>query len=231
MYETLERILGYEFKDKCLLEMALTHSSCGRVDENGVHYNNERLEFLGDAVLKLVFAEHLYYMFPDKNEGFLSKLVSQLVSGKTLFEESIDTGINNFLILGKGEESSGGRIKQRNLAGNMEAIIGAIYIDGGMFCAKKFILANLAHRIEQMLTGPVEDSKTRFQEIIQKDALGHITYRVTDQKGPAHSPTFEVEVLVDQKVYGKGIGASKRQAEQAAASNAIRNTIKYDKNS
>ena len=139
----LEKILGYKFKDESILKMAFTHSSCGLTGDDGKPYNNERLEFLGDAVLKLVFAEHLYYMFPDEDEGFLSKLASQLISGKTLFEESIDRGINR--------------------AGNMEAIIGAIYIDGGMTCAKEFILRTLAHRIEPMLTGPVEDSKTQFQ--------------------------------------------------------------------
>ena len=226
----LEKILGYKFKDESILKMAFTHSSCGLTGDDGKPYNNERLEFLGDAVLKLVFAEHLYYMFPDEDEGFLSKLASQLISGKTLFEESIDRGINRYLTLGKGEETTGGRTKQRNLAGNMEAIIGAIYIDGGMTCAKEFILRTLEHRIEPMLTGPVEDSKTQFQELIQKDALGHISYRVTEQSGPAHHPTFEVEVLVDQNVYGRGVGDSKRQAEQAAANDAIENMKKNDKN-
>jgi len=218
--QVLEDKIGYVFKDSSLLRLALTHSSCG-VYKSGRHIDNERLEFLGDAVLKLVIAEHLYKTFVNSNEGTLSKLISQLVSGKILAEVASELDIANYLYLGKGEESSGGRKRPRILAGTVEAIIGAIYLDDSLKSAETFILNMLVPKIETILKTPVTDAKTQFQEYVQKDVLGEISYNVIEQSGPSHDPLFKVELVVSGKTYATGEGKSKRMAEQEAARKAL----------
>lgn len=218
--KTLEHNLGYSFKNKSLLTNALTHSSYANEKRNGVH-SNERLEFLGDSVLSVIVADYLYKEFENLPEGELTKLRASLVCEKALCQFSRELSLGEFLLLGKGEEKGGGRERDSILADAFEAVLAAIYLDGGMEIARKhvmrFILRELTHTDDEVF----KDYKTALQEIIQRNPEESVTYILTDEKGPDHDKVFEVEVHLNSNVIGKGKGKSKKAAEQAAAKEAL----------
>ncbi|MBQ5326513.1 MAG: ribonuclease III [Oscillospiraceae bacterium] len=211
----LEKNIGYHFRDKNLLKTAVTHSSYANDNRGGMAYN-ERLEFLGDAVLQLITSEKLFKENPDMPEGKMSKQRAALVCEDALASYSKEIKLGDFMLLGKGEEATGGRNRPSILADAFEALIGAIFLDGGMDNAKKFVrrFLDAAHL-------SLKDYKTLLQEIIQKNPGERLSYVVTGESGPDHDKVFNVEVHLNSNVIGKGTGKSKKQAEQAAAKEAL----------
>lgn len=218
--------LGLKFKDMFLLNLAFTH--CSFANENSMpdHMNNERLEFLGDSVLGMATATFLYNEMPDSQEGALSKIKSVVVSEKILAPVALKFGIDKMLVLGHGEEMSGGRKKPAILADCVEAIIGAYYLDAGYAAAEKFILSFIVPeiRIVQQNHG-LKDYKSMLQEWYQKKTKMHPVYAVVDTTGPDHDQTFFVTVSVGEKVYGPATGKNKKEAEQHAAEIAFRELV------
>lgn len=211
----LEKNIGYTFKDKSLLKAAMTHSSYANENKGNIPYN-ERLEFLGDAVLQLITSEKLFKESSHMAEGKMSKQRAALVCEEALAGYSAEIQLGQFLLLGKGEEASGGRNRPSILADAFEALIGAMFLDGGMEVAKKFVLrfVDAAHL-------SLQDYKTLLQEIIQKNPGERLSYVVSGEHGPDHDKSFEVQVHLNSNVIGKGTGKSKKQAEQAAAKEAL----------
>jgi ribonuclease-3 len=218
-----EETIGYSFKNIEILEKSLTHSSYSNEDKSYSKVNNERLEFLGDAVLSITVSRFIFDKFPEYPEGDLTKLRSQVVCEDTLSLVAANLQIGRFLLLGKGEEASGGRERKSILADAVEAIIAAIYIDGGYRKAEEFVLVNLTKYIQLAVKGKiVTDFKSYLQEYYQsKSQSCKIRYVVTKEEGPDHEKMFHVNVLVNKSVVGKGNGKSKKHAEQDAAKNAL----------
>ena len=219
----LEYRLGVRFSDLELLQQALTHRSFTNEASGADHVlHNERLEFLGDAVLGLIVAQMLMEQYPEAPEGQLTKMRASLVNGKRLAKESLALGLGDVLRLGRGEEKSGGREKVSILANVFEAVLAAAYIDGGMVAAQTIIkntigklLANVKNEIIGM------DSKSRLQEYIQMKSLGQPKYDLVSFSGPDHDRIFNVRVRCGSKVLATGTGKSKKAAEQDAAKNAL----------
>ncbi|MBQ8940496.1 MAG: ribonuclease III [Firmicutes bacterium] len=220
--DKLEKTIGYTFKNRAFLVTALTHSSYANENKHlGVEYN-ERLEFLGDAVLGFIVGSYVFKHFPEIPEGELTKLRASVVCETMLSKKSKAMNIGEFMRLGRGEEMTGGRTRISILADAFEAIIGAIYMDGGIEPAEKFILSQLEGEIKIMRTGFKSlDSKTNLQEIIQQTSKVPLIYSIIDEKGPAHNKEFFASVSHNGKVLGTGSGSSKKEAEQAAAQQAI----------
>jgi len=222
MDANLEKILAYSFKNKDLLNHALIHSSY--INENrmnpGAH--NERLEFLGDAVLELATSEYIYNSFPDMTEGEMSKLRASVVNEATLAKCARERDFGSFLKLGKGEMRGGGAGRESILADTFEAVIGAIYLDGGYDAAKRFILCALETDIHSMkgLTW-ISDCKTHLQEQLQRNSQEPIEYYVIKEEGPEHNKIFTVELAHGGRVMAQGSGRNKKEAEQEAARRAI----------
>ena len=218
--ETLEKKLGYTFKNKSLLLNALTHSSYANEARNGIT-SNERLEFLGDSVLSIIVSEFLYTKFPDIPEGELTKLRASLVCEKSLCSFSRELELGRFLRLGKGEDKGGGRERVSILADAFEAVLAAMYLDGGIEISRKhvmrFILKELKHTDDEVF----KDFKTALQEIIQRNPEESVSYILIDEEGPDHDKIFTVEVHLNSNVIGTGKGKSKKQAEQMAAKQAL----------
>lgn len=213
----IEKKLGYKFKESKLLKTALTHSSYA--NETSVE-SNERMEFLGDAVLGFIVARVLYDLFPDAAEGKLSKMRSAIVSRMNFAHFAKELKMDKQLLLGKGEENTGGRKRQSNLAGAFEAVIGAIFIDGGY----KKVYRIVTRLLKNCLNGNEEifrDYKTRLQEVAQRQFKKVPKYKVVLEEGPPHDKCFHVEVKLGRKCMGKGIGRNKKQAEQAAAKEGL----------
>lgn len=211
----LERRLGYRFRRSELLARAMTHRSLRVRQPDG---DNERLEFLGDAVLDLVVSERLFRDFPESREGDLSRKRAFLVSTNTLAEMANQVGLGAELRLGKGEEATGGRTKPSILADGLEAVLGAIYLDGGLGAVTGVITALLAGPYGQLAEGEaLADYKTRLQELCQERHRKAPTYHSVHESGPDHDKTFEVEVRLHKAVLGWGTGKSKKEAEQMAA--------------
>ena len=207
----LEKNLGYQFNDQALMQRALTHRSAG-------NNNNERLEFLGDAVLGCVIADELFRNFPQVREGRLSRLRSSLVRGETLAEIGKEISIGDFLQLGSGERKSGGHHRDSIIADAVEAVIGAIYIDSDYMHCKQCILTLFGGRLNALTDEAVlKDAKTRLQELLQAEHKLLPEYSVTDVTGEAHAQHFSVECAVDGDVVTRGEGSSRRHAEQEAA--------------
>ena len=220
--EEFERKMGYRFSDKNLLILALTHSSYANETKKGTHENNERLEFLGDAVLDVVVSEYMYRHFPQMPEGELTKLRAAVVCEGSLAGLARKLGIGRCMLLGKGEESTGGRNRDSILADAFEAIIGAICIDGGMDAAKAYVMGFMVDCIEHTKSNFRSlDCKTHLQEVIQKISKVPLRYTIIDEQGPDHNKVFVAEVTHEGKSLGKGSGRSKKEAEQAAANNAL----------
>ena len=212
----------HKFIDKELFHMSLTHSSW--VNESGGRegHSNERLEFLGDAVIDAVIARSLYEEYPDFNEGDLTKLRSNIVSGVSLAKVARRLGMGNYLLLGKGEEASGGRDKDSNLANAFEALVGALLLDRGYAASSQFVLQNL--NIESPGTGfwkGRNDPKTDLQILVQSKTSFTPDYKLISRDGPDHNPIFVVDVLIGDKVMGNGVGSSISKAEMQAAANAL----------
>lgn len=218
-FSAFEEKIKYQFKNKSFLREALTHSSYANEVRNGAKCN-ERMEFLGDAVLSIVTAEFLYNKFPDMPEGELSKLRSSLVCTAELSAFAKEICIGDFLLLGKGEKNTGGSERPSILENAFEAVIAAIYLDGGMEYAKAHILRFLNSAIENHKIS-FKDYKTQLQEVVQQNPDETLNYVIVGESGPDHDKRFEVEVHLNSNVIGRGIGKSKKQAEQEAAKEAL----------
>jgi ribonuclease-3 len=222
----LEKILGHTFRDIGLLEHALTHRSRTHEDASGGVIDNESLEFLGDAVLGFVVADMLFTRFPKHSEGYKSKVKSGIVSAASLGRLAEEIGLGQFLLLGRGEEKTGGRQKQAILADSFEAVIAAIYLDGGIEVARSFIVSRLGPLVEAAGDRAADASFTRdwksaLQEWLQASGKGLPVYRVASADGPDHRKRFSVELYVGDEVVGRAEGGSKKEAEQAAAKHAL----------
>ncbi len=222
-FAALEERLGYRFRDRGLLEHALTHKSKAHEDPSGGVIDNESLEFLGDAVLGLVVADALFRTFPEFSEGQKSKIKAMVVSTASLAELADRLGLGEHMILGRGEEKTGGRRKQALLADTCEALIASIYLDGGLDAARQFILRELGPHVEAAGQPNYfgRDHKSRLQEALQ--ALGRPLpiYRVCGEVGPDHRKLFHVEVVVGSETIAQGVGRTKKDAEQEAAKAAL----------
>lgn len=208
------------FKDPKLLDQALTHRSW--INENpGIRAHNERLEFLGDAVLELVVSMHIFFSLPDKEEGFLTPLRANLVNTHNLSQVAKKLNVGESLFVSKGEESSGGRSNPSLLANTIESIIGAIYLDGGYEKAEKFITENILSELNEKLSNPLKDPKSILQEKLQADDKPAPRYNVLEESGPDHNKTFIVEARTNGEVLAQGKGKSKSEAQRAAASAAL----------
>lgn len=215
----LEEKLGYEFQDRRLLENALTHSSCAN-ESRGRLSSNERLEFLGDSILGMVVAEHLYRNHPDLPEGDLTRTRAALVCEESLVEVAKELSLGEYLHLGKGEEAGGGRRRPSIQADAVEAVLAAVYLDGGIGSARKIIQRYILCREIEGLTRP-RDYKTALQELVQRESGQVLKYRLTGSEGPDHDKRFFVEVDLNGTPIGSGKGHSKKEAEQMAAKSAI----------
>lgn len=215
----LERRIGYSFRDFSLLERAMMHSSYTNEKHLQKYQCNERLEFLGDAVLELVSSEYLFRESPKVSEGELTKTRASMVCEPSLALCARDISLGDYLLLGKGEESTGGRLRDSITSDALEALIGAIYLDGGFTNAKEFIHRFVLTDLENKKL--FYDSKTILQEMVQAGAGGEISYRLIKEEGPDHSKSFYVEVLIGGTAFGAGKGRTKKAAEQQAAYEAI----------
>jgi ribonuclease-3 len=220
--KSLERLIGYRFRNSSLLNQALTHKSYANEKYKTSSGDNERLEFLGDSVLGAVISRILYDECPDYDEGILTRYKSQLVSGATLGRIAKDLKIGDFLLLGKGEEASGGRKHTSNLLCALEALIGAIYLDTDMKSAFRFIERFFKPEIGLVKEGKgFKDYKSALQQIVLKSFKAIPSYKIISEIGPDHKKHFIVEVLISGKRYGIGSGYNKKSAEQAAAKEAL----------
>ena len=217
---TLEQKIGYTFRDRSLLENALTHSSYANEHREKGALSNERLEFLGDSILGLVVADHLYRTRPDLPEGDLTRIRAALVCENSLVDVAKELDLGSYLKLGKGEESGGGRHRPSIQADAVEAMLAAVYLDGGIGQARKLIHdLILGHEREKTAAG--RDYKTALQELVQRESGQVLTYHLTGESGPDHAKIFAMEVLLNGQAIGAGTGHSKKEAEQAAAKAAV----------
>ena len=218
--EVLEKRIGYCFKDKLLLKQAITHSSYTNEQKINKYGHYERLEFLGDAVLELVSSEFLFTLHKEKTEGELTKMRASMVCDPSLAFCAKDLELGEFMLLGKGEESTGGRGRDSITSDAMEAVIGAIYLDGGMDEAKAFINRFILSDLEDKQL--FYDSKTNLQEMIQGKLKKDFNYMLLEESGPEHDKVFEVAVCIESEIIGRGKGRTKKAAEQQAAYVALR---------
>jgi ribonuclease-3 len=222
MYENLEEVLEVHFQDSQLLQLALTHRSYIYESAGAGQSSNERMEFLGDSILALISADFLYRTFPQLTEGELTDVRAVLVRTETLANFAREMNLGNFLLMGRGEQNTGGG--QRVLASAFEAVLGAIYLDQGLLAAQKFVVPKLepiAHIIVEKRL--FKDNKSRFQELAQAHDGITPAYRLVSQEGPSHNREFTVEVLLGDTIAGRGQGRNKQTAEQEAALAAMTN--------
>ncbi len=221
--------IDYEFRDIELLNVALTHSSYDNERKNYKRQNNERLEFLGDAILDAVISQFLYKKFEDLEEGDLTRMRSSIVCENSLADCGKKYNIGKYFLLGKGEENTGGRNRTSIIANTVEAVYGAVFIDGGYEKTAEFIIETLGEVIEEAVDGKrYSDYKTALQELIQKKKNSEISYETVKEEGPDHEKTFYIEVTIDNIPAGVGSGKNKKEAEQRAARDALRNNnLKY----
>ena len=218
MFASLEESLGHQFRSAQTLRDALTHKSYAF--EKGIPRHNERLEFLGDSVLAAVVAHWLFETYPEEDEGRLSKMKASLVSRVTLARWAAEMRLGPHLLLGSGEETTGGRERPSILSNALEALIGALYLDGGYKLASQFIHRRLLDQEARIVEA---DHKSRLQEIVQKRYKVPPTYALVKASGPDHDRTFSVKVQIGARLLGSGRGKNKKEAEQAAAKDALRN--------
>ena len=216
--EILENSLGYRFRDRDLFITALTHSSFAKEQGGGLKYN-ERLEFLGDAFFDAVVGEAFFIRFRERDEGSLSKMRAQVVCESSLASAAKAIGVGEYLRLGRGEDKTGGRSRQSILADAMEAVIGAIYLDGGFEEVKRVVLSIFGEEIDRVSRGDSDnrDYKTRLQEMLQARGIRDIKYESTAESGPDHDKTFTAGLYVDGQLISEGMGKSKKEAQQQAA--------------
>ncbi len=217
-----ERILDYGFRNKQLLGLALMHSSMANELTGDALDSNERLEFLGDAILEEIVSIYLYRQLPDKLEGILTKTRAQIVCEGSLAAVAKKTGLNKLLQLGKGERSSGGSERDSIISDGIEALIGAVYLDGGQEAARALIFRLLGETIDLAIEGRLgRDAKSELQEKLQSRGNVNIVYKIVDEDGPSHDKIFTAAVFVDGTETGRGTGRSKQLAEAAAAAKAL----------
>ena len=218
----LQETLKISFNDLSLLEQALVHSSYINENPYFAPVSNERLEFLGDAVLGFIVAEKLYQDFPDLTEGEMTKLRSVLVRRDTLARVARAIRLGDYLYLGRGEEASGGRHKSANLAGALEAVVAAVFLDRGLAITREFVLKLLDEELQEVISQGIEiDYKSQLQELVQSRYRSTPDYRLLEEVGPDHDKVFTVEVIVGDTVLGSGSGKSKKLAETEAARSAL----------
>lgn len=218
----LEGCIGYTYKDNSNALQAITHSSYAYEHRNEGLSSNERLEFLGDSVLNFVITNKLFKEVSDMPEGEMSRLRASVVSEASLSRSAKKLDFGQYLLLGKGEETMGGRNRSSLLADAMEAIIGSIYLDGGLNSAEDFITSFLKDNYEKAIEGKLfKDYKTRLQEVVQRKSNFNIKYNVIGEKGPDHDKIFTVAVLINAEQMGVGVGKTKKEAEQKAAGDAL----------
>lgn len=220
-FELLQKEIGIRFHDESVLRQAFTHSSYVNEQRGKRIQDNERLEFLGDAVLELTVSQFLYKMFPKMSEGEMTKLRAAIVCEPSLVKFAELLSFGDIVLLGKGEELTGGRQRPALLADVFEAFIGALYIDQGLDAVFNFMEKYVYPRIDKGEFTQVTDFKSQLQEYVQQDSLGEIQYRIIQEKGPAHNREFVSEVLLNNLQLGVGIGRSKKEAEQQAAARAL----------
>lgn len=214
-----QKIIQYQFNNIGLLKNALTHSSYANEKKTGNYKDNERLEFLGDAVLELTSSEFIYTGNPDMNEGKMTRLRASIVCEPTLAMCARQIHLQEYIMLGKGEDLTGGRTRDSIISDALEALIGAIYLDGGFANAKEFIHRFILNDIEHKQL--FYDSKTILQEMIQSRQTGVLSYEIIKEEGPDHNKSFEVRALMGEEEIGRGVGRTKKAAEQVAAYNGI----------
>lgn len=217
--EELEEKIGYRFQDKGLLRQALTHSSFSNEQKINKWKNYERIEFLGDAVLELVSSDYFYRTYPEETEGNLTKMRAAAVCEQALAITARELKLGNYMVFGKGEENNGGRERESIISDAVEAIIGAIYLDGGLENAKTFIYRFVLNDLENKRL--FYDAKSILQERVQEAKLGELTYELLREEGPEHEKTFVMAALLDGKTIGTGQGKSKKTAQQHAAYDAL----------
>ena len=217
--EKLEQIIGYSFKDKMLVKRALTHTSISNEQKINKNGDYERLEFLGDAVLELLSSEYIYLTNETMGEGAMTKLRAAIVCEPSLAQCANAFGLSEFIFLGKGESAMGGRKRDSIVSDVLEALIGALYLDGGMEEAKKFIHKYILIDIKNKEV--MYDAKSSLQELVQKNKAGQIKYILLSENGPEHDKEFQCAVEIDGKQMGIGIGRNKKEAEQKAAAEAL----------
>ena len=218
--EALEEKLGYRFANRALLENALTHSSYANENRAKGVQSNERLEFLGDSILGMVVADHLYRNHPDLPEGELTRTRAALVCEESLVEVAAELNLGEYLRLGKGEESGGGRHRPSIQADAVEAVLAAVYLDGGIGSARKIIQRYILCREIEGLNSS-RDYKTALQELVQRESGQVLAYHLTGERGPDHAKVFAMEVCLNGQPIGAGQGHSKKEAEQQAAREAL----------
>jgi ribonuclease-3 len=220
--EELESKIGYTFKDKRKLLLAITHSSYANEKRNEALQSNERIEFLGDAVLNIVTSEYIYNHFSQLPEGEMTKLRASIVCESSLAKCAVRINLGDYLLLGKGEEHTGGRSRPSILSDAFEALIGAIFLDGGIKEAGNFVLKIMNDMLKDLKNNDTfTDYKTEFQEIVQKGGEQKISYHIIEEKGPDHNKLFVVELSLNNRALGTGEGKSKKEAEQNAAKAAL----------
>ncbi|RIK37749.1 MAG: ribonuclease III [Chloroflexi bacterium] len=224
-----ERDQGISFKDKTLLQLAFVHRSfVNESGSDGATEDNERLEFLGDQVLGYVVSEELYRRYPQYQEGQLTSIRSALVRRETLARHAQTLGLGNYLLLGHGEEESGGRTRTATLCAVFEAVVGAIYLDQGTDAVRNFVLPLMRDELERVEHSALEkDAKSRLQEYVQSNLNVTPRYRMVEASGPDHNKTFVMKVMIADKIYGVGSGHSKQEATQQAAAMALDRLDQY----
>lgn len=217
----IEANIGYTFKDKSLLTLAFVHRSFVNEYRHLTEEHNERLEFLGDSILGMLISEYLYKNLPDTPEGDLSYLRSRLVEASSCVSYVQALDVEKYLLLGKGERRNDGRGRETILADLFEALVGAIYLDGGLLSAKEFLFKNFSKEIEAILSKPIQNWKALLQDFTQKRHQKAPIYKVISATGPEHSKEFVISVFVNEQEIGTGKGNSKKEAQQAAAADAL----------
>jgi len=223
--QSLEDKLCYKFRNSLLLAEALTHPSLA-YESHRPHFDNQRLEFLGDAVLQLLLTERLFHLFPEFPEGWLTKLRARLVSRRALTRFAADLALGDYVMLGKGEESTGGRRRSSTLADTFEALVGALFLDGGMDAARQVVTQVCATEIAALKASPEENNpKGELQEMLQAQGTETPAYRILAEGGPDHRKVFQAEVVWQRQRLGAGRGKSKKEAEARAAADALRQRL------
>ena len=218
-----EKEINYTFKSQKYLNQAFTHSSYAHENKIDYLHNNERLEFLGDAVLELTISDYIFGKYTEMPEGELTKLRASVVCESMLAKMARRINIGDCLKLGKGEAATGGRDRDSILADAFEAVIGAIYLDSGLTTAQKFVLSMMLDEIDAMRSNfRMNDCKTYLQEIVQRTSKSPLEYVIVSEKGPDHNKAFFANVIHEERVLGKGVGKSKKEAEQNAAFDAVK---------
>lgn len=222
-FENFEKKIGYSFKNKQLLSHALSHTSYINEQKKEKYESNERLEFLGDAIVDMVVSDYLYRNYKTEPEGVLTKWRASVVCEASFARVAKQLDYGQYLLLGKGEEATGGRTRSSVLADAFEAVIAAMYLDSDMITVSKWIISKLEGEIKLAAQGRTQkDYKTLLQEHVQHGERGKVSYKIVSENGPDHAKTFCVEVYVDEKRIASGVGTSKKDAEQAAASEALK---------